>query len=90
MTEQPCGSFSSFCYSAARISSAKGTHFRFQRLLRCGQHGGQFIVLLDEYDMVIVLTSDPFWLKHDGEAWSHERANLSLIGEFISYLPARE
>ena len=53
-------------------------------------HGGQLIVLLHELDMVIVVTSDPFWLKHDGEAWSHEKANVNLVSEFISSLPAAD
>ena len=37
-------------------------------------HGGQFVVLLDELDMVVVVASDPFYLQHDDEAWRHERA----------------
>ena len=51
-------------------------------------HGGQFIVLLYEFDMVIVLTSYPFWLQHDDEAWKHELANVNLLGEFIKSLPS--
>jgi CubicO group peptidase (beta-lactamase class C family) len=51
-------------------------------------HGGQFIVLLDEFDMVIVLTSYPFWLQHDDESWKHELANVNLLGEFIKSLPS--
>jgi CubicO group peptidase (beta-lactamase class C family) len=50
-------------------------------------HGGQFIVLVDEFDMVIVLTSYPFWLQHDSESWQHELANVNLIGRFIKSLP---
>jgi CubicO group peptidase (beta-lactamase class C family) len=51
-------------------------------------HGGQLIVLLDEFDMVIVVTSDPFWLQHDAESWKHELANVNLVGEFIRSLPS--
>ena len=51
-------------------------------------HGGQLIVLLDELDMVIVVTSDPFYLQHDDEAWKHELANVNLVGEFIKSLPS--
>ena len=51
-------------------------------------HGGQLIVLLDELDMVIVVTSYPFWKQHDEEAWKHELANVNLVGEFIKSLPA--
>jgi len=51
-------------------------------------HGGQLIVLLDELDMVIVVTSNPFWLQHDAESWKHELANVNLVGEFIKSLPS--
>ncbi len=51
-------------------------------------HGGQLIVLLDELDMVIVVTSDPFYLQHDDESWKHEKANINLVGEFINTLPS--
>jgi CubicO group peptidase (beta-lactamase class C family) len=50
-------------------------------------HGGQFIVLLDELDMVIVVTSDPFHLQHDDESWRNERANINVVGKFIESLP---
>jgi CubicO group peptidase (beta-lactamase class C family) len=50
-------------------------------------HGGQLIVLLDELDMVIVVTSDPFYLQHDAESWKHESANINLVGKFIESLP---
>lgn len=49
-------------------------------------HGGQFIVLLDTLDMIIVVTSDPFFKQHDDESWRHERANLNLVGKFIESL----
>ena len=51
-------------------------------------HGGQLIVLLDELDMVIVVTSDPFYLQHDDESWKHEKANINLVGKFIKSLPS--
>ena len=53
-------------------------------------HGGQLIVLLDDLDMIIVVTSDPFLGQHDGEAWRHEKANLNLVSEFINALPQVE
>jgi len=49
-------------------------------------HGGQQIALLDELDMVIIVTSDPFWLQHDDESWKHEKANLNLVADFIASL----
>ena len=50
-------------------------------------HGGQLIVLVDELDMVIVVTADPFWLQHDDQSWKHEKANINLVSEFINSLP---
>jgi CubicO group peptidase (beta-lactamase class C family) len=51
-------------------------------------HGGQLIVLLDELDMVIVVTAYPFYLEHTSESWKHELANVNLVGEFIKSLPS--
>jgi len=38
-------------------------------------HGGQLIVLVDEFDMVIVVTADPFYLVHTSESWKNEKAH---------------
>jgi CubicO group peptidase (beta-lactamase class C family) len=61
---------------------AGGHHFNF-----AWGHGGQLIVLLDELDMVIVTTADPFFGQHDGNSWTHERAIINLVGDFIKSLP---
>jgi CubicO group peptidase (beta-lactamase class C family) len=50
-------------------------------------HGGQLIVLLDAYDLVIVTTAYPFWLEHNSESWKHEKACFNLVGRFIDSLP---
>lgn len=50
-------------------------------------HGGQFIVLLHDLDMVIVAVSDPYYLQHDDESWRHERGTLSLVGKLVQSLP---
>ena len=50
-------------------------------------HGGQLIVLLDAYDLVIVTTAYPFWLEHNDQSWKHERATIDLVGGFIDSLP---
>jgi hypothetical protein len=44
--------------------------------------------LLDEFDMVIVVTAYPFYLQHDAESWENELANVNLVGEFIKSLPS--
>ena len=51
-------------------------------------HGGQLIVLLDELDMVVVTTADPFYLVHTSESWKNEKACFNLVGEFINALPS--
>jgi CubicO group peptidase (beta-lactamase class C family) len=50
-------------------------------------HGGQLIVLLDDSDMVVVVTADPFYDVYGSESWKHEKANFDLVGAFIDSLP---
>ena len=51
-------------------------------------HGGQLIILVDELDMVIVVTADSFWGKDlHWKAWKYEQANINLVGKFIKFLP---
>jgi CubicO group peptidase (beta-lactamase class C family) len=49
-------------------------------------HGGQQIALLDELDMVIVVTADPLFGQHGGGPWELEKANLNLVADFIASL----
>lgn len=49
-------------------------------------HGGQLIVLVDDLNMVVVVTADPFYLDHDGDSWPHEKASFELVGRFIDSL----
>jgi CubicO group peptidase (beta-lactamase class C family) len=51
-------------------------------------HGGQLIVLVDEFDMVIVTTSYPFWLEHNDQSWKHEKAIITMVSEFVNSLPS--
>ena len=46
-------------------------------------HGGQLIVLVDEFDMVIVTTAYPFYLEHNSESWRNEKAIITLVSEFV-------
>ena len=50
-------------------------------------HGGQLIILLDEFDMIIVTTADPLHHLPEGKGWKHEGANIDLVGKFIKSLP---
>ncbi len=52
-------------------------------------HGGQQIVLLDDLDMVIVVTVDPLHLQHGDEPWKLEKASLNLVADFIASLPKK-
>ncbi len=49
-------------------------------------HGGQQIALLEEYNMVVVLTADPLFGDHGGRSWNLEKANLNLVGNFFASL----
>ncbi len=51
-------------------------------------HGGQQIALLDELNMVIVVTADPLVGQHGGGPWELEKANLNLVADFIAALPS--
>jgi CubicO group peptidase (beta-lactamase class C family) len=50
-------------------------------------HGGQLIVLSDEFELVIVVTAYPFWKEHNDESWKHEKAIIKLVGKLINSLP---
>jgi len=50
-------------------------------------HGGQLIVLVDELDMVVVVTADPFYEEYGSQSWKHEKANFNLVADFITSLP---
>ena len=46
-------------------------------------HGGQLIVLLDDMNMVVVVTADPMYEVYGSDSWRHEKANFELVGDFI-------
>ncbi|MEJ2012414.1 MAG: serine hydrolase [Anaerolineales bacterium] len=50
-------------------------------------HGGQQIALLEDLDMVIVVTADPLVGAHGDEPWKYEKQNLNLVADFIADLP---
>jgi CubicO group peptidase (beta-lactamase class C family) len=50
-------------------------------------HGGQLIVLLEDLDMVVVTTADPFFGEHSDNSWKHERAIMNMVGDFVASLP---
>ena len=50
-------------------------------------HGGNYIILLPELDMVIVTTADPLHDKWDENSWKYEGAFNRLVGQFVRSLP---
>jgi len=50
-------------------------------------HGGNYIVLLQEQDMIIVTTADPLYELPAGAGWKYEGAINKLVGKFIKSLP---
>jgi CubicO group peptidase (beta-lactamase class C family) len=76
-------SFRDFGYGYGWWIARAGEHtFRF-----AWGHGGQFIVLLEELDMIIVTTAYPFYGEHGSDSWTHEKAIMNLVGDFIKSLP---
>jgi CubicO group peptidase (beta-lactamase class C family) len=52
-------------------------------------HGGQQIVLLNDLDMMIVVTVDPLHLQHGDEPWKLEKSSLNLVADFVASLPGQ-
>ena len=53
-------------------------------------HGGQVIALVEEFDTVIVVTTDPQYEPQGGDSsWKTEKKNLNLLGDFIASLPSK-
>jgi len=77
-------SISDIGYGYQWWSAKAGEHYFYY----AAGHGGQMIVLLDEFDMVIVVTAYPFYLQHDAESWKHELAIINLWADFIKSLPS--
>lgn len=50
-------------------------------------HGGQLIVLVEDLDLVVVTTADPFYGEHSDDSWTHEKAIMNMVGRFIKSLP---
>jgi len=68
-----------FQWWSARVG---GHHFDY-----AAGHGGNYIILLDELDMIIVTAADPLHDKWDENPWQYEGAINNLVGDFIKSLP---
>jgi hypothetical protein len=42
---------------------------------------------VEELNMVVVVTADPFYDTYGSASWKHEKANFELVGDFIDSLP---
>jgi CubicO group peptidase (beta-lactamase class C family) len=77
------GSFRDLGYGYQWWSGRAGKH----RFDYASGHGGNYIILLDELDMIIVTTADPLHDLWDGNPWEYEGAINNLVGTFIKSLP---
>jgi CubicO group peptidase (beta-lactamase class C family) len=78
------GQFRDLGYGYQWWSAAVGRH----RFDYAAGHGGNYIILLRELDMIIVTTADPMHGVFGGESWKHEGAINRLVGGFIDSLPS--
>lgn len=77
------GSFKDLGYGYQWWSATSGGH-NFSNA--CG-HGGNYIILLHDLDMVIVTTADPLHDLWDENPWKYEGAINKVVGKFIASLP---
>jgi CubicO group peptidase (beta-lactamase class C family) len=60
-------------------ANASGQRFNF-----AWGHGGQEIAVVDDLNLVVVITGDPQFGDHGGGSWGHEKAHLNLAADFIA------
>jgi CubicO group peptidase (beta-lactamase class C family) len=77
------GYFRDIGYGYQWWSARVGNH----RFNYAAGHGGNYIVLLHELDMIVVTTADPLHELPAGAGWQHEGAINNLVGKFIKSLP---
>jgi CubicO group peptidase (beta-lactamase class C family) len=78
------GSFRDRGYGYQWWSSRVGDHYFWY----ASGHGGNYIILLRDLDMVIVTTADPLHDMWDENPWKYEGAINRLVGRFIKSLPS--
>jgi len=77
------GAFYDRGYGYQWWSSRAGRHYFWY----ASGHGGNYIILLDDLDMVIVTTADPLHDKWDENHWKYTGAVNRLVARFIRSLP---
>ena len=83
-TSSKYGSFRDLGYGYQWWSAKVGNH-NFNYAVG---HGGNYIILLDDLDMIIITTADPMHGVFGSESWKHEGAINNLVAEFINSLPS--
>jgi CubicO group peptidase (beta-lactamase class C family) len=78
------GSFRDLGYGYQWWSARVGNHHFYY----ASGHGGNYIILLDKPDMIIVTTADPLHHLWEGNPWEYEGAINNLAGKFIKSLPS--
>ncbi len=81
--ESKYGDFGDIGYGYQWWSARAGDH----RFDYASGHGGNYIILLDELDMVIVTTADPLHDHPAGAGWKYEGAINKTVARFIASLP---
>jgi CubicO group peptidase (beta-lactamase class C family) len=64
-------------------SAKAGDHYFYY----AAGHGGNQIILLDEFDMVIVTSADRLYGDFGESAWDKEKAIIEIVGKFINSIP---
>jgi len=77
------GSFRKLGYGYQWWSASVGEH----QFSYAAGHGANYIILLEDLDMVIVTTADPLHDLWDGNPWEYEGAINDMVGDFIKSLP---
>jgi CubicO group peptidase (beta-lactamase class C family) len=77
------GSFRDIGYGYQWWSGRVGDHY----FDYAAGHGGQYLLLLHDLDMIIVTTADPLHDLWDADPWKYEGAINKMVGNFIKSLP---
>jgi hypothetical protein len=52
------------------------------------EHGVPQIALIDDLNMVIVVTADSLNKQHGDKLWKLDKSNINLVANFIASLPS--
>ncbi len=78
------GYFSDLGYGYQWWSAKAGEHYVYY----AAGHGGNYVILLEELDMIIVTSADRLYGNFGADAWEKEKAIIEVVGKFINSLPS--